>query len=274
MKSVGIALGGGGAKGLAHVTMLQVLEELGVTPTMIAGTSIGAIVGALYAAGVRSSDMAEGIQELTAVPTSLREAIQAKQLFGWLDYIGLEVGRNSLLQVDKFLLDMERVMGVSDFGELQIPLQVVAADFWARRQVVFHEGPIIPAVSASFALPGLFKPVVINGRVLIDGGCVNPVPYDLLLGHCDIVIAVDVTGRRAPDGELLPSYVETIFNTFQIASTAILNEKRRIAPPAIFIQPDIKDVRVLDFHKFDRITDQATDAAAQLKRELAIALGE
>ncbi len=272
MKSVGIALGGGGAKGLAHVPMLQVLEDLAVTPVMISGTSMGAIIGALYAAGVKPANMAEGIADLTAMPGSLREAIQARQLFGWLDYIGLEVGRNSLLQVDKFLVDMERLMGVSDFAELDIPLKVVAADFWARRQVVFDSGPIIPAISASFALPGLFKPVVLDNRVLIDGGTVNPVPYDLLLEHCDIVIAIDVSGRRAPDRELLPSYVETIFNTFNIAATAIVNEKRRIAPPSIFVQPDIKDVRVLEFYKFDKIQTQAQTAAAELRRELEILL--
>ena len=272
MKSVGIALGGGGAKGLAHVAMLQVLEDLGIVPSMISGTSMGAIIGALYAAGVKPQDMAEGIQELTSMPGSLREAIQAKQLFGWLDYIGLEVGRNSLLKVDKFLVDMERLMGVSDFGELKIPLKVVAADFWARRQVVFDTGPIIPAVSASFALPGLFKPVVLDGRVLIDGGSVNPVPYDLLLDNCDIVIAIDVSGRRAPDGELLPSYVDTIFNTFQIAATTIVNEKRRNAPPNILVQPDIKDVRALEFYKFDKIDEQARPAAAELRRELATLL--
>ncbi len=274
MKTIGIALGGGGAKGLAHVAMLQVLEDLGVRPAMISGTSMGAIIGALYAAGIKPRDMAAGIAELTAMPQSLREAFQARQLFGWLDYIGLEVGRNSLLKVDKFLVSMEQIMGVSNFDELKIPLKIVAADFWARRQVVLDRGPIIPAVSASFALPGLFKPVVLDGRVLIDGGTVNPVPYDLLLEHCEIVIAIDVSGRRAPNGQLLPSYVETILNTFQIAATAIVNEKRRIAPPSIYIQPDIQGVKALEFYKFDRISQQASGAAEQLRNELSTLLAE
>lgn len=269
MRSVGIALGGGGAKGLAHIPMLGVLDDLGIRPHRIAGTSIGALMGVLYAAGMSAKDMRAGIGELTASPSSLKEALQAKQLPAWLDVIGLEVGRNSLVNVDKFLANLERVIGVSTFEELQIPLKVVAADFWARSAMVFESGPIIPPVAASFALPGIFKPVVQDGRVLVDGGSVNPLPYDLLQEDCDIVIAIDVMGKRTPRGDLLPSYTESIFNTFQIAEKTILTEKIRAFPPTIYVDPDIRDVRVLEFHRARDIYDQAAPAQRRLKDELS-----
>jgi NTE family protein len=274
MKKVGIALGGGGAKGLAHIPMLEVLDDVGVRPHKISGTSIGAIMGVLYASGLSARDMRMGIEELTSVPLSLKEVVRAKQLPGWLDVIGVEIGRSSLLKVDKFLTGLEKVISVTTFEELQIPLKVVASDFWAREAVVFESGPIIPAVAASFALPGIFKPVVQGGRVLVDGGSVNPLPYDLLQEHCDIVIAIDVMGKREPRENLLPSYTECVFNTFQIAEKTILNEKMNSQPPSIYVEPDIKDVRVLEFHKANHIYDQAAPAQQQLRRELKAILDE
>lgn len=273
MKKIGIALGGGGAKGLAHIPMLEVLDELGVRPHKIAGTSIGAILGVLYASGISAHDMRAGIEELTATPRTVKAALQAKRLPGWIDVIGVEIGRSSLLKVDKFLEGLEKAIGLSEFEELPTPLMVVAADFWGRQAVVFESGPIIPAVAASFALPGIFKPVVQDGRVLVDGGSVNPVPYDLLQDECDIVIAVNVMGKRQPPESLLPSYSETVFNTFQIAEKTILDEKIKVRPPTIYIEPDIKGVRVLEFHKAQSIYDQSAPAQKQLKQELKALLG-
>jgi NTE family protein len=268
MKKVGIALGGGGAKGLAHISMLEVLDDLGVRPHRISGTSVGAIMGAVYASGLTAGEMRKGVAELLATPRTLKEWIDAKQLPGWIDFIDIDVGRGSLLQVDGFLEELEKVIGVSRFEDLAIPLQVVAADFWAREEVIIESGPIIPAVAASFALPGIFKPVVMDGRVLVDGGSVNPLPYDLLLGDCDIVIAVDVSGTRRPTDDLLPSYSETIFNTFQIAEETILNQKMKTRPPSIFIRPEIEDVKVLEVHKSNQIIEQSKAARYFLRREL------
>lgn len=268
MKKIGIALGGGGAKGLAHIPMLQVLDDLGIRPHQIAGTSIGAIMGVLYASGRSAREIRYGIDQLTATPQNLKELMQAKQLPGWLDIIGVEIGRSSLLKVDKFLAGLEEVIGISTFEELRIPLKVVAADFWTREAVVFDSGPIIPAIAASFALPGIFKPVVQEGRVLVDGGSVNPLPFDLLQDHCDVVIAVNVLGKREPSQDLLPSYTETLFNTFQIAEHTILMEKIRACPPTLYVEPDIKDIRVLEFHKADEVYEQAKPAQRQLKKQL------
>jgi NTE family protein len=264
---IGIALGGGGAKGLAHIPMLQALDRHSVKPCQIAGTSIGAIMGTLYAAGIPADRIHEGISELVAPPKSLTEVFETKRLFAWLEYFDIDISRGSLLHVDRFLDELEEVIGVSTFEELTTPLKIVAADFWKREEVVFDSGPIIPAVAASFALPGIFRPVVQDGRVLVDGGSVNPLPYDLL--DCDYIIAIDVLGQRSPSEDLLPSYSETLFNTFQIAEKAILTEKMKRRPPDVYIEVQVRDVRMLDFHKSEAIFKQAEPAVRELEEALA-----
>ena len=116
------------------------------------------------------------------------------------------------------------------------------------------------------ALPGLFTPLKAEGRVLIDGGAVNPVPYDVFGGLCDEVVAVDVSGRRA--GSHIPGVMDTLFNTYQIMQSSILAEKLRTNPPAIFVKPEISDVRVLEFHKAHEIYRQAQPAKERLKADL------
>lgn len=266
---IGLALGGGGAKGLAHIPMLQALDDHGVKPHRIAGTSIGAIMATLYAAGISADRILEEITELVAAPRSLTEALETKRLFAWFDYFDIDISRGSIFHVDKFLDELEDTIGVNCFEDLPTPLKVVATDFWKREEVVFDAGPIIPAVAASFAIPGIFRPVVLGDRVLVDGGSVNPLPYDLLLDECDVVIAIDVMGQRLPGEDLLPSYSETLFNTFQIAEKAIIREKFKRRPPDIYIEVAVANVKVLDFHKCEEIYAQAASAAGELKTALA-----
>ena len=168
---------------------------------------------------------------------------------------------------------MKRVK-VRNFEELAIPLCVVAADFWNRSQVVFDTGDIRTAVHASMAVPGIFTPVVIDKQVLVDGGVVNPVPYDLLLDHCDITIAADVMGNRTESVNLIPSFSESIFNTFQIMEKTILRQKIAARPPDIYISPEIVDIQMLEFYKADEIFRQAQSAKDQLSRELERLLNE
>lgn len=268
MKKFGIALGGGGARGLAHIVMLEVLDELDIKPHAMAGTSIGAVIGVLYAGGLSGTEIREEIKNLTSLPESFEKAFKERRLFGWLDFIDLEFGRNSVFKTDKFIDQIEEAIGVSQLEELEIPLKVVATDFWNHKEVVLDTGPIEEAVSASFAIPGIFKPIVRDGQVLVDGGIVNPVPYDLLVGDCDVVIAIDVITPRKPRGELMPSYTDSIFNTFQIAAKTIVNQKLRHQPPTIYIEPKIDDVLALEFHKVSKIFAQAEPARKQLESEL------
>jgi NTE family protein len=272
-KKIGVALGGGGAKGLAHIAVLEVLDELGADVVAVSGTSIGAIMGTLYAAGMSGKEVRAAIEAILATPDTLEEAFSAKRTFGWLELLSIDLGRSYLLQADGFLTEFENLLPVSTFEELKCPMHVVAADFWEREEVVFDQGLIRPAVAASFCLPGIFKPVIIGDQVLVDGGCVNPVPFDLIRDECDVLVAVDVLGKREPEhDDLVPSYSDALFNVFQIAERTIANQKRKHHPPDVYIEPNITGVKVLEFQKAESIFEQSKPECDRLKRELEVLL--
>jgi NTE family protein len=266
---IGLALGGGGAKGLAHIPMLEVLDELKIRPHRIAGTSIGSVVGALYASGMSGQAIRKLVQGLTVPKDESWFGALEDDVSRWWEFLDLQLGKGGLVDTAPFAAFLQKTLGVSRFNELQIPLKVVASDFWERRQVVFDRGELMPAIQASIAIPGLFTPVHYQGKVLVDGGLVNPVPYDLLFDECDLVIAIDVLGNRTPDaGDNSPSYFETTFNTIQILETSIVREKMKIRPPDIYIRPQLEDIHVLDFNRAEEIYAQAKPAQDELMRAL------
>lgn len=274
MQTVGIALGSGGVRGLAHIAVLETLDSLGANVVAVSGTSIGAIIGSLYASGKSGSEIREIIQSLLKMPRTLREAFVARRPFGWLDLLGVDFGRGHLLNASAFVSEFTEIIGVETFEELKIPTRLVAADFWNRKEVIIDSGPIVPAVRASFGLPAIFEPVVINDTVLVDGGCVNPVPFDIIRERCDILIAVDVLGQRTPGQDPRPSYIDAIFNTVQIAEKAIVAEKLKTSAPEIYIEPVIEGVKILEFGKADEIYQQAQAECEHLKAELSALLNQ
>lgn len=266
---IGIALGGGGAKGLAHIPMLEVLDEAGIRPYRIAGTSVGAVIGALYASGMKGRQIRQLVDRLTvSEDENWLESLFSEDVGRWFDFAELKLGNGGLLDSSAFIEYLREHIGAERFEQLDIPLQLVATDFWSREQVVFDSGELMKAVQASIAIPGLFEPVEYAERVLVDGGLVNPVPYDLLFDDCDLVIAVDVLGKRTPSGGDGPNYFETTFNTFQIMQSSIMREKLRMRAPDIYLKPAIENIRVLEFYKADEIYAQAESERARLKRLL------
>ena len=224
MIDIGLALGGGGAKGLAHICMLEVIDEFGIKPTSIVGTSIGAIVGALYASGMSAETLREQIESVSRTKKGgFTDAV--KSIFNWSQLVEVNWKGGSLLKSDAFLDDVMKYVKVKNFEELRIPLKMVAADFWHREEVVLETGDIRTAVHASMAVPGVFEPVVADGRVLVDGGVINPVPYDLVPEDCDLTIAIDVLGSRTESAGLVPSIQESVFNSFQIMQKSIVRQK-------------------------------------------------
>ncbi|MCW8828733.1 MAG: patatin-like phospholipase family protein [Gammaproteobacteria bacterium] len=264
---IGIALGGGGAKGLAHIPILELLDEAGLRPHRIAGTSIGAIIGVLYASGMKGQDIRELLNRLTvSKEESWFESLFSEDLGRWLDFAEFGVGNGGLADSSGLIAYLHEYIGAERFEQLAIPLSVVATDFWSREQVVLQSGELWSALKASIAIPGLFEPVQREGRLLVDGGLVNPVPYDLLFDECDLVIAVDVLGERTAESAEGPGYFETIFNTFQIMQHSIMREKLRQREPDIYLKPAIENVRVLEFYKIDEIYAQAQGEKERLKR--------
>ena len=264
---IGVALGGGGAKGLAHIPILEAFDELGLRPAAISGTSMGAIIGALYASGQSAAEIRESLGEmLFSVDEGGRPKLDLFKSFQALrQLVDFDFSSGGVMSGDYFLSALSEELGVATFEELEIPLFVVATDFWAREQVIFDSGALPIAVRASMSLPAIFTPVVHEGRVLMDGGSVNPVPYDLLFDHCDRVLAVDVSGSREEKGEdELPSASESVFNTFQIMSRSILEQKLRIREPDLLVRPPIVDVKVLEFSKANEVYQQTEGCRRQV----------
>ncbi len=264
--SFGLALGGGGARGLAHIPMLEACDELGVKPGIVAGTSIGALVGAAYCSGLSGADLHDYCAQLFANRGRvLKHLIQRWNGSLWDYWNPL---KPSFLNGEKLIETVLPREVAKTFETLRIPLIAVAADFHSQSAYIMKSGPLIPAVTASSALPAIFTPVEIDGRILIDGGFVNPLPFDLLAGQAKIIAAIDVSGGADEQPVSMPSSMETIIGSTQIMLRSIVNEKLKSHAPDILIRPYVANFRVLDFLKAEEIWAATAPAKEEFKRAL------
>ncbi len=269
MKKIGIAFGAGGARGIAHLLMIEALEELGVKPSIISGSSIGSVVGAFYAAGFSSKEMKEILDQLINPKSdSVFDFLLKSDIVKLFTVFDPQFIKSGFIKGDKFQNYMETHLKVSKFEELKVPLKIVATDYWKKEEVVFDKGELIQPIKASYSLPGLFTPIKIKNKILIDGGAVNPLPFDLIRNHCDITIAIDVTAVKAQSDKDIPPTFDSIFTTYQTMQNSIIKERLKFLKPDIYIKPEIYDVRVFDFVKADSIFEQASPAKEELKRQL------
>ncbi|MCP8939198.1 patatin-like phospholipase family protein [Alsobacter sp. SYSU M60028] len=271
--AVALALGGGGARGLAHLVVLETLDELGVRPTRIIGTSMGAIVGAAYASGVSGKDLRkyalERLRDRGRVMALLLQARVGKLT----DLFQRGFGNPVLVDAEKFL-DLFWPEAVPDlFEELSIRFSCVATDYYARCDALFDSGPLVTGVAASMAVPGLVRPVVANGRVYIDGGATNPLPFDHLDGGNEVIVAVDVAGGTVETPKFPPEPMETLFGASLIMQGAIVAEKLKARAPDVLVRPAVDGFRGLDFFKAKAILQAAEPVREALKRQLDAAIG-
>lgn len=272
---IGIAFGAGGARGIAHLIMIEALEELGVKPSIISGSSIGAVVGAFYAAGFSSKEMREILEQLIHPKSdSVFDFLLKSDIVKLFTMFDPQFIKSGFIKGEKFQKFMEANLKVSKFEDLKIPLKVVATDYWKKEEVIFKSGDLLNPIKASYSLPGLFTPVKIKDKILIDGGAVNPLPYDLLTKKCDLTIAIDVTAFKAQNESEIPPTFDSVFTTYQTMQNSIIKERLKFLKPDIYIRPEIYDVRVFDFVKADLIFKQAQPAKEELKRQLEVHLNK
>jgi len=273
--TIGISFGAGGARGLAHLLMIEALDELGVKPSIISGSSIGAVVGAFYAAGFTAKEMQEILDQLINPKSdSVFDFLLKSDIVKMFTMFDPQFIRSGFIKGEKFQKFMESHLKVSRFEELKIPLKIVATDYWKKEAVVFEKGDLIQPIKASYSLPRLFSPVKIKNRILIDGGAVNPLPFDLIMDKCDITIAIDVTAFKAQNESEIPPTFDSVFTTYQTMQNSIIKERLKFLRPDIYIRPEIYDVRVFDFVKADSIFKQAQSAKEELKRQLEVLLNK
>ena len=264
--SLALALGGGGARGLAHILILEALDELGIRPRAIAGTSIGALVGAAYASGMSGAEIRAHCSDLFQKRTEL-----VKRFFARWDGRLAEIWGSvapPIAAADRLLKTLLPHGMPEDFSGLHTPLLVVATDFYSQDQQVIETGALLPALAASAALPSLMRPVEIEGRLLIDGGFVNPLPFDLLTGRADIIAAIDVSAGAQESRGKSPSMIEALVGATQITLRSIIREKLQAGAPDILIRPNVSPYRVLDFFKFEEILAASADCKDVFKREI------
>lgn len=275
MKKIGLALGGGGARGAAHIGVLIELEQLGIRPDLIVGTSIGGMLGALYAAGLTTD-------ELTLFFTKLN----LSQLY---TLPGSSAALTGTVKIEKLL---ENTIGRPTFDQLKYPLAVVTCDLVSRKVVVLDEGDVITAVLSTIAIPLLFPPVEKNGMALVDGGLMNNTPFDIALARgAAHTIAVDLT-RSAPYGTPVdntppPGGVleralsltqrqktwQVLTAVLDIITTQTMPARLTIGQPDVFLRPDLGTIGIFDFHRWQEGIEAgrtaAQNAAAALKKMAA-----
>ncbi len=277
----GLVLGGGSARGLSHVGVIRALEEAGIRPDLVCGTSIGALVGAAYASG-----------ELDRFETWLL-GLGIRDVVAFMD-VSLSGG---LFKGDKLMEFLRGNFVDHSLEELDLPFAAVATSLHNGAEVWLRQGSTLEAVRASIALPGLFTPVMSDGVVLVDGGLVNPVPVSLARAMgADIVIAVDlnsdILGRHlrdtplleipagnvgawirrlqgnlltlmpslSPDEPRLPSMLDVLASGINIMQVRITRSRMAGDPPDVVVAPQLAHLGLLDFHRAKEAIEKGRQA--------------
>ena len=291
---LGIALGSGAARGWSHIGILDALAERGLRPTVVAGASVGALVGAAYA-GEQLDQLRDWVKTLSRL-----------DIFRLMD---ARLRGGGIMTGDRLMDAIEGQFGDQNIEDLALSFGAVATDLGSGREIWFREGSLIDAVRASSGLPGLFAPIRHQGSWVIDGGLVNPVPVSLCraLG-ADLVIAVNlnshiVTRRqrreREPDepdedaaessqlerlaervgnwltpsrrdGPEAPGILDVVGTSINIMQDRITRSRMVGEPPEVILTPHLQDFQLMDFHR----ATQAIDAGKQAVDSAEVALGE
>ncbi len=266
--TIGLALGGGGARGLAHIPVLETFDELGLKPAMITGTSIGAIFGAAYACGLPAGEIAARAVDMLSRPAEIARRLFSGTARNLIELWALRSFSATLLDAVTVIETVFPEAAETDFADVAIPFRATATDYHEQSPVVLDRGRLAPAIAASMALPALFRAVEHQGRVLSDGGLTNPLPYDLLRPDCSLTVAIDVTGHLRLKTQRTPTALEAVLATSQIMQNAIVREKLARERPDILIVPPVESFRVLEFYKIRGILKAAAPVKDELKRAL------
>ncbi len=276
-RRIGLALGSGAARGWVHIGILRALARLGVTPDVICGTSIGALIGGFYLSGHLAQ-----LEEWARRLTKLR----------MIRYLDLGLARNGVVAGHRLFSEMEQILGTTAIEDLPAPFAAICTDLQTGHEVWLTKGSLTEAVRASFSLPGLFEPVYVDQRWLVDGAVVNPVPVSVChaLG-AEVIIAVNLNtappwkngnganpakeaglfkpmprwsgtvlrsarmrsaARRgaAPEaGPTPPSMLSVLASTLNIVQDRVTRSRLAAQPPDVNLVPKVGDIGLLEFHR-------------------------
>ncbi len=289
---IGLALGAGAARGWTHLGIIEALENLGIKIDVVSGCSIGAYVGAAYASGnlTQLKDWAFDLTEWEV-----------------LRLLGIGFTRSGLASGEQVFKRLADDFSVATFEEMQRPFAIPATDLYSGREIIFQSGPVVDAVRASCSIPALFAPVQFENRWLVDGAVVNPVPVNLcrLMG-ADFVIAVNLSAdfrpemidknitahenaQRKTDEKLEkqqsifrnwfspdpndnqqtpPGIMSVMSNSLDIMQARVTRSRLAGDPPDILIEPNLRDVGILEFEKAEELYAVGKEAVERLEKQI------
>jgi len=242
---IGLALSGGGARGIAHIGVIKALKEGGIEPKRVAGTSAGAIAGVLWASGMSAEDMLEFVRK-----TSVLKLIRAH-----IPYTGL-------ISLQYLKERMQEVVPGDRFEDLQHPLSITTTNLLTGKCEYFSTGPLSDMVCASSAIPLIFKPVKWNDRIYVDGGVVNNLPVDGLRGKVDLIIGVNVMPEETLSLRELTNLFQVGTRTFELSILA--NSRESMKKADLIIEPKgLRLYSMFNMSKYEEIHQLGYEAGQQ-----------
>jgi NTE family protein len=259
---IGVALGGGSARGLTHIPYIEAMDELGLQPSVIAGTSIGALIGAGWAAGMRGQELREHSFEVLGTLRVIAGRLWQHQVQG---IGGLFRGKFSVQLEAMSVVDAFTPSSFpNDFKDLRTPLYVVATDFQSWHQTVFNSGKLRPAIAASIAIPSLFRPVAHQNHLLVDGSVVNPLPLDQADIDTDFTIGIDVNGDPSEGLHKTNHHpLDVWFGSAQIMMHSLIAHQMAAYPPDVYVRPHVARFGA---HEYWRVREIITHVDAEKDR--------
>jgi NTE family protein len=271
VKTFALALGAGGARGLAHIAIVEALDEMGVKPLAIAGSSIGAVIGAGYAAGLTGRTMRRHLLPLAHNRAEVMRRVMGARAVAWSELLSAGFGNPLVVDASKFYDAFLGELLPENFSDLNIPFTAITTDLHAREALAFDAGPLKPALAASMAVPGLVRPLDVGARVLVDGGVTDPLPFGCLRGKADVIVAVDVSGGPAERGGV-PDPWDSLFSAISVMSHTIVSHKLKEGAPDLVLRPNIGIFRMLDFLQASAILRAAEPIKVEVKEKLGALL--
>jgi len=261
MKEVGLVLSGGGARGFAHIGVIKVLDKLKVAPSCVSGCSMGSVIGALYYIGYSGKDIEKKIKELTLK-----------------NILSISFNKNS--KKDKIENYLNIIFENKNFEDLKIPLYVNAVDLKTRKEIIFYKGNLARAVRASIGIPGIFKPILMNDRILVDGGLKNNIPVRILLEKEKIkkIISINVGLNEKLDSILEktqqydqrkpPKLTNILIKSLLImqSNEYMINYSKKHSN--VFITPNLKGYSIIDFKKYKDIIKKGEVSTSKYEKNI------
>ena len=276
---LGLALGGGGARGAAHIGVIQALHRAGVRPDVIAGTSAGSTVGAMYAATLDPAWIEKRFREFIEHESfrtfNSGELLDGRNQETFLSKVTSKVkqhymvilGLNRSYVAKREILEnaVDYLLPVDTFEELKIPLKILVTDIHSGEDIVYESGELKEAIVQSSSIPGFFEPTHKDGRLLVDGGVTAPLPVSVLKKLTELVMAIDITNHSLKPLDD-PNMIEIVRRSDIITS---LKLKERIAQDAdILIRPDVLGLHWSEFGKYDDLLKSGREAAAKTLKSI------